>query len=594
MMGLFRKKDKAPRTVMAASLPLSGPDAVTVARTVKTGTEDWQKEAWYHYDACGEFRSAVTWVANAVSKADVYAAEIDPETGTLGGPTDDTRAQQAAQQVLGGMAHRAQMLKTMAIHWQVPGESYIVIRPRGAVRGVAQPDEWLAVSGTQVTNKGGTWQYTDPLTTLPVTLGSSDRLIRVWSPHPNNGAKADSASRPALPILREIEKASMNIASRLDSRLSTAGIQWIPAEMEFPREEGQSLGEAFSEYMLAAAEASLSNPGTAAAHVPILAVAPSEHIANARHDDLATTFDASVPELRTTDLTRLAATLDMPNETAEGSVSGMNHWGAWQVEESTYKIYIEPLLDALGDAITLRWYHDVLRAMGESDPERFILAWETSSIVSRPDRTGELKDLWDDVLISDDYRRSEMGIPDEAIPDEAEKRRREMLELVKVAPTLLADPQIGQELFGFEIAPAAVAVDPAAAEVQAGDEGPAPALPAVPAARPDDDVPDGLVAAAELMTFVALSRAGGRLLTREHRGQFGSTAKHDLYRSIPYSRSTADIERLTDGSFEYADVVAEGLGMDVSSFRGPVRSYVEHLLSTKAPHDRATLRRWLT
>lgn len=588
------KRDRTPRTVVAAAVPLSGPDAVTVARGMKPGTEDWQKEAWYHYDACGEFRSALMWIANAVSKADVYAAETDPETGTLTGPTEDPRVQAAAATVLGGPARRAQMLQTLALHWQVPGESFIIVRPRAAKNGVAQPDEWLAVSGTKVHYKGGGWQYQDPTTLVMVTLRpAQDRLIRVWSPHPNDGAKADSAARPALPILREIEKASMHIAGNLDSRLGTAGVWAIPAELDFPREPGQSLGQAVGEMLLEAAEASLRNPGTAAARVPLVLPVPGEHIPNLATSliDFATEFTSGVNDLRTAAISRLAQTLDMPNETAEGSTGGMNHWGAWQVEESTYKIFIEPLLDRLGDAITHEWFWAVLRAMGVDNPERFVLAWETSGIVSRPDRTQDLKQLWDDVLISDEYRRTEMGIPDDAIPGEDEKRRREMLELVRVAPTLLADPKIGQELFGFEVAPAAVSVDPAAAEVSAGEETPAlTSVPSEPDQRPDDDVPEGLVAAAEFAVYDALSRAGKRLLTREHRGRFGQVKAEHLYLSIPHDRHPDD---LLEGSFAFIDGVAEAWGIEPPGLRRVLDDYCALLLTQRDTHDRGRLKAYL-
>lgn len=590
--GLRRKAgtQTAPRAVLAASLPLTGPNARAVGKALSPGGEDWQKQAWYHYDACGEFRAAITWVANAVSKADLFAAETDPETGTVTGPTEDARAIAAAATVLGGLTRRAQLLQTLAVHWQVPGESYIIVRPQRPVRGVEQPDEWLAVSGTRVTFKGTTWQYQDPATMLQVTLTAQDRLIRVWSPHPNDGSKADSAARPALPILREIEKSSQNIASKLDSRLAGNGILPVPQEMEFPREDGVSLGQAFSDYLLEAMEASLRDPGSAAGQVPIVAVMPAELIQAWKdsHLDLATEFDTAVPDLRKDALARLAGTLDMPNETAEGSTGGMNHWGAWQVEETTYKIFIEPLLDRLGDAITHEWYWDALRAMGEQNPERFVLAWETSSIVSRPDRTGELKDLWDDVLISDDYRRTEMGIPDDAVPDEEEKRRRELLSLVAVAPTLLADPRIGNELFGFAIAPAAVAVDPAAAEVEAGDEAPTPerALPAV-AEPAQDDVPEGLVAAAELLVFDALSRAGGRLLTREYRGQFQSTPKWELHTEIPHT----DLDALLADSFQFADGVADQFGVNRFDFKEVLEDYVRARIDGCTKHHRAWLAR---
>lgn len=584
------KREPTPKAVMAAAVPLSGPNAIVVGRGLKPGTEDWQKEAWYHYDACGEFRSAVTWIANAVSKADIYAAETDPETGTLTGPTDDPRVQAAAATALGGMTRRAQMLKTLALHWQVPGESFVVVRPVPAKAGVPQPDEWLAVSGTKVVYKAGSWQYTDPATMTLVTLRpGQDRLIRVWSPHPNDGSKADSAARPALPILREIEKSSQHIAGNLDSRLGTAGVWPIPAELDFPRAEGQSLGEAVGEMLLAAAEASLTNPGTAAARVPLVFPVPGEQIPNLSTSliDFATEFTAGVSDLRTAAIGRLAQTLDMPNETAEGSTGGMNHWGAWQVEESTYKIFIEPLLDAIGDAVTHEWFWDVLRAMGVTDPERFILAWETSGIVSRPDRTQDLKQLWDDALISDDYRRAEMGIPDDAVPTEDEVQLRRLERVVVGAPTLAADPQIGQRLFGFEVAPAAAGVAPEAADVSAGGDTPAlPSAPSEPAQPSADDVPEGLVASAELIVYDALSRAGGRLLTRQFRGQFASTPKHELHTVIPTEGKHGP---LLQDSFQFVDRVAEAYGLRKQALSDCLYAYCAVLIDEGAAHDRVEL-----
>lgn len=587
-MGLFRKRnqDAAPKSVVAAAVPLSGPGAVALSKSMKPGTEDWQKEAWYHYDACGEFRSAVTWIANAVSKADVMAMELDPDTGDAS-PVEDARIQAIAQAAFGGHVARAQMLQTLAVHWQVPGETFIVIHP--AARP-GQPDRWMVVSGTRMVHKGGSWQYQDPFTMVTVHITSRDRLIRVWAPHPNDGAKADSAARPALPILREIERSTQNIMARLVSRLAGNGILFIPSETDFPRADGESLGEAFGQMLLQIAEVDIKTPGQASGAIPMIAPLPGEMIGNIQHLDFATEFNQAVADLREQSLSRLAATLDMPNETAEGSTGGMNHWGAWAVEESTYKIYIQPLLDRLGDAVTQEWFVPALEAAGVANPERYVIGWNTSSIVSRPDRTGELKELWDDVLISDEYRLAELGVPDDAMPDEAEKRRREMFELVKVAPTLLADPNIGRELFGFEVAPAAVSVDPAAAELPAGEEVPTAELPAAPEreVRPDDEAPDGLVAAAELIVFDAMTRAGGRLLTREHRGQFGHVHKSMLYMSIPYDPD--DIPRLIEGSFEWAPEVAEQFGMDPIHLQSVLTRYTQALLRTRRKHDRRALR----
>ena len=576
-MALFgRRKDAAPKAVIAAAVPLSGPNAARVAKTFAAGQEDWQKEAWYHFDACGEFRSAITWVANAVSKADPVAIEIDPDTGK-GNPSDDPRAQAAALAVFGDTTRRAQMLKTIATHWQVPGESWIIIHPK---RGDQLHDTWVTVSGTKMIHTGGKWQYTDPFTGFIVQLTPQDRLMRLWSPHPNDGAKADSAARPALPILREIERSSQNVAARLDSRLAGNGILWIPQETDFPREPDQSLGEAVADQLLAAAEVGIRTPGTAAAQVPFVVALPGEMIGNIQHTDLSTSFDASVVDLRTEALRRLAATLDMPNETAEGSTGGMNHWGSWQVEESTYKIFIEPLLEAIGDAITQEWFRATLTLMGVPDASRFAIGWNTSSIVSRPDRTSELNELWDKGLISNEYLLTEAGVPEDAMPSEEEYRQR-LLERIA-----LANPASAAELLGLGIAAADVAQLPAA------DTAADRALPAAPdAAQRPDAVPDGLTAAAEVLVFDALSRAGKRLITRHNQAEFSGQRTETLYRQVPHER---DPEWLLKDSFAFVDRVAENYNVSERWLAGKLERFTVLLLATRTDYDRAELQRALT
>lgn len=604
-MAIWRKdkgEPRSPKAVMASAMPMSGPDVRRVATMRNQQTvEGWQTEAWYFYDAIGELRAPINWIANAVSQAMPFAAETDPETGTITGPTDDARVQHAATFLLGGAAQRAQLQYLLAVCWQVPGEAWVVIRPRRPVGGVQGPDEWLVLSGQKVTAKGGSWQYTDPATLLPVQLGPNDRLIRVWSPHPNDQAKADTSVRPALPILREIEKSSMNIAARLDSRLAGNGILAFPQEINFPTADGVGQAASVTAYLMEAMEASMANPGTAAAQVPIVLEMPSEYIEAFKngHLDLSTDFDASVVDLRSNGLDRLAATLDMPKEVAAGTTGESNHWSAWQVEESTYKIYIEPLLQRLGDALTEYWLRPALTAMGVPNPDQYVVDWDTSEIVSRPDSTEDLNWMYDRELISDAYRREQSGIPDDAVPSEEEIQLRRLEDIVKGAPTLAADPQIAQALFGFEIAPAAAGVSEADIAADPGS-GTAPevdspntdqrALPATQdAAQQQSDV--ALVAAAGLVVKDALSRAGGRLLTREHRGQFGHVDKHALYLTLPHTPE--DTDRLLEGSFQFVDDVAEAFGQDPAKLHSTLRLYTESLINSRSVHDRDRLRVWL-
>lgn len=576
----------APRAVLAAAMPLVGP-GVAAARSSRkrSGVEAWQKDAWYFYDSVGELRGPVQRIANAISKADLYAAEIDQETGKIAGPTDNAQAQAAAAQAFGGQGRRAQLQETIAIHWQIPGESYIVIRPVPPKDGVPQPDAWLVLSAEELTPKGGTWEYIDPLTFQVIRLGGNDRLIRVWKPHPRQHAFADSAVRPALIPLREIEKTSQNLAARLDSRLAGNGLLLLPQEMDFPQGDAESQAQAIMLFIMEAMEASLSAPGQSSAQVPIVLQMKGELISQVQHLDLATAMDDVVTALRQDALSRLAAALDMPKPVAEGTETESNHWSAWLISEDTSQLFVEPLLERIADAVTEHWFRPALRAMGVADPDRYVLAWDLSEVVKRPGETEDLNWLYENGLISDDYRRAQSGIPDDAIPDDEELNLRRLERVVLGAPTLAADPQVSEALFGFELAPAAAGVS----EAEITGEAPAlePAPPANPQALPEteDDVPDGLVAAAELLVFDALSRAGGRLLTREYRGQFSSTPRHELHTVI----ACADTARVLEGSFQFSDRVADAFGLDRVRFRTTVSAYVENRIVSGERHNRDLL-----
>jgi hypothetical protein len=583
------------RTVVAAAMPMSGPGVKAVDRGRRhSTTEQWQQEAWYYFDAIGEARGPMVWIANAVSQADLHATELDLETGTPTGPADDPMAVAAANMVLGGPAMRAGLLRLIALCWQVPGEGWIVIRPRPALRGKPQPDQWLVLSGDKVRAKGTSWTYTDPFTLLTVTLGEQDRMMRLWSPHPNDQAKADSAMRPALPICREIEKASQNIAARLDSRIATNGLLVLADELSLS-------GDDFMAQFMDVAEMGLKNPGQASSQVPFAFNAPAEFIANGgavAHVDLGTQFDASVVELRQDGLRRLASTLDMPKDVAEGTQGEANHWSAWQVEESTYKIFIEPLLKAVGDAITEHWYRPALIAMGmlAENAERFELGWDTTAIVARPDDRETLESLYDKVLISDAYMLAENGVPEDAMPDATERTRRVLEKIVLGAPTLLADPNVAEALgLDIEVSPVAAGVD---AEVGAGGElevpePPAPVVNALPGTQGEEPVPEGLVAAAELIVYDALSRAGGRLLTNQNRGQFKSTPRHELHTVIPYNDRAQTPSDLLEGSFQFIFPVAEAFGLDGQSLSDQLALYCRHRVLEGRPHSRTAMLEYL-
>lgn len=577
-MPLFRKKDSAPAppsAVVAAALPLAGP-AGKQAWAASTSDVAWQKQAWYFYDAVGELRFAFNWLAAALSRAALFAAETDPETGQTTGPTDDPRVQAAAEQVLGGPKNLPRILTLVALHWQVSGETYILIIPQGR----NEPDRWEALTRNSLREQGGTWSFKDPLTGVWTKLGPNDRVIRIWQPHPDEQTHADCAMRAAIPICAEIEKSTQNIAARLDSRLMSNGLYLIPQEIEFPSKNGEPFSaQVFRNMLMEAMTASMANQGSAEAQAPIVAEVPGEWISAMAdgHVDFSTAMDATVNDTREAAITRLGRTLELSREIAVGDMAAANHWTAWQIEETTYKIHLQPWLLRFGMSLTTEYFHQVLTQMGVQDPDRYLLNWDITEVVARPDNRDDLKWLWDQNLVSADYVLAEFGIPDDARPSDEEQRKQLARILVSGAPTLLENPSVAAEL-GFT--PSVPQDAPGTTTTQAQ----ADSVRALPdrTAQPEE----GLVAAAEMIVYDALMRAGGRMLTPTYRGQFKDVQRYDLHTVIP----VADPLKLMEGSFQFTDRVADGFGLDRTRFRQAVEGYVHVLLTERRAHRVADLR----
>ena len=590
-MGVFRRRasltaaedTRTPRSVLAAAVNLS---ENPVGWKARRGEDLWQKDAWYFYDAIGELRFATNWLANSVSLADMYVAEVDPDTGLITGPTENPTAQKILGSILGGAAKRSQAQATMALNWQIAGEFFVLVRSRPRM-----DDEWLVLSSTEVSERAGIFTYCDPITGARIEMNQqTDLLIRIWSPHPRYQSHADSPVRAALPILKEIERTSMNIAARLDSRLSGAGVWIIPKELDFPAGDNTPAGaQGVMDALIRAASASLSDPGQASSQVPIILDAPGDQVNNFNYQTFATELTAEILQLRPAGVKRLAMSLDMPAEILEG-VGGSNHWSAWQIEESGFKVHVAPVLDRFGDALTTQYLQPAMAAAGDLDPRKYVIAFDTTEIVSRPDRQTDLLNLHDRLLVSDEAVRSEAGIPDDDVPTDQEHDRRFVEKLVLQDTTLLADPGV-RTVLGLEQLSnsGGTATQTTVPQIETVPQSSDRAIPNRETA-PSSSNSDGLTAAAELMVWDALSRAGGRLLTREHRGQHGDVAKHDLHTVI----KAGDTDRLLEGSFQFVSQVAPAFSVEAVQLEESVRNYCEYLLARGRKHDREELKRWLS
>jgi hypothetical protein len=269
--------------------------------------------------------------------------------------------------------------------------------------------------------------------------------------------------------------------------------------------------------------------------------------------------------------------MDMPPEILTGTAE-INHWGAWQVDESSIKSHSEPLLKAITSALTIGYLRPVLEAEG-MDPEEaatYAIGADTSQLRMRPNRSRESQELYEKGELSARTMRLENGFTEEDAMTEEE--RRDWL-LMKVAGGSATPAQVeaALQLLGLQIVTAESAPDQETREAR-----PDPSLED----HPDRNPPEEVVTAAEVMVFRALERAGNRLKVRVG-GKTGGLPAHELYMKMP-QLTALEVDALLEDAWsctEWTDLPV--LPQDLE---GVLNRYTHTLLALRKPHDRALLR----
>lgn len=435
-MAWFRRRIPGPRTpngVVAAAqrLPAKPRNGQSAPPRIQIPTAGWQAEAWRQYDINGELRFGCGWLGNALSRCRLRASAVD-RNGVLQLATAVPRnVSDLVEGLLGSPGRQAQLLSALAVHLSVPGDCYVVATSTadGEFTG------WEVMSTEEITSAGDGKVRVNRGDGFPYTLDlTSTLVIRVWRPHPRRYFEADSPTRAALPVLIEMEQLSKYIFATLDSRLAGAGILFLPSEITFPtpRESLEPGEDPFTAVLTEAMITPIADRGAASAVVPIVVRAPKEALTGIQHLRFDSELTSQVIELRDKAIRRLALDLDMPAEVLLGAAA-TSHWSAWQIEEQSIKLHIEPVMVLICDALTQGYLKPALEASG-LDPEAWALWFDSSDLVLRPNRTQDAKDVWDRGGISDATLRRETGFVESDAPKGTEACRNAVIKLIQAAP----------------------------------------------------------------------------------------------------------------------------------------------------------------
>ena len=563
-------------TAAAAQIALDG----TSWRNWKLGDQRWQEEAWRHYDISGGLRYAADWMGNALSQCRIYLAKLD-ENGEAGEEVTDPRLAIVARTMFGGPTQQAEALRTLGIQLYMVGESYVVAESVES----ANKDIWYIVSTSEIRRQGG-----KVIVDRSHVYGGGrheldegkDLLMRVWTPHPRKYDSANSPVRAALPDLRELEQLRKKVFAQIDSRLAGAGLLFLPDELEFPSGDDDATGGAagLMKVIERAMAQAILDQSNASALVPIIVQIAGEYIDKIKWQTFETPFQGETLALRQEAIRALALALDQPAEILLGQGS-TNHWGAWQIEESTIKIQIKPLGGRITDALYSGYGRAALTIL-KADPDEYTFGFDTSELVIRPDRQADALAVAD--RISDAAIRAAGNWSEDDAPDDAEQERRLALQIVLAKPDLITNKDIQKALgVSWDIEDPAEAA--AGALPQPGN-GQAPQPRALPQQPRDSETPAqeaALLVGADLIVRRALEKAGNRLLTAPRRGQFAHVPAWELHQHIEVT--PGDAARLVAEAWEPASALAFRIGMDPSIVVDMLRTYTVSLISHGEGHD---------
>jgi len=509
-----------------------------------SNAKSWQEDAWEMFDLVGEQRFLATTLAGRLAQAKLYVGTMPQDDTDDPVPTENTDVAAVLKAFGSSMAGRSAILNRMGINLFVAGDGWLAgiprtllpetlrgglsldetqvrsvsVGPSGASLGIRpgtedgeldiEDLEWRMLSVSEVSSSAGGQ--------VQLALGDGEKeqikvepediwLIRVWRPHPRRFWEADSPTRSSLPVLRELVGLTMHISAQVDSRLAGAGLLIVPQSAQralqiaagIPEDE---MTDQFTEALMEAMLKPIEDRANASALVPLVVTVPDDAAGLFEFITFAKPLDTESRNLRDEAIRRLALGQDAPPELLLGT-SGMNHWGAWLVQEDVVTTHLEPPLALICDALTTQYLWPVLIAQGmdEDAARQYVVWYDVSDLVVRPNRSQDALALHQRGVISDETVRNATGFDESDAPAVAAVLPQEVvlaLEMARTSPTLVQNPGIPQLVAQIR---AVLAGDiPMVSDPTAEPAAPAPAAPGgaaatgnLPPAPPPPRVPEG-------------------------------------------------------------------------------------------------------
>ena len=327
------------------------------------------------------------------------------------------------------------MVRTMAMNFGVPGEVYLAQD--------SAHNQWLVLSSEEINSQGKRWRVrrnrsgrsgTTAAASKDVFLPGDAFVARLWRAHPRFGDEPDSSMLGVLDQCEQLvllDQAMRNMARRA----MNAGIAFIPEGITAYSDTDVTVADAIAESALQAveSEAALSTV------TPKVVTGPLELGAGIRFIPMTQPTDANVAAAAQKLLERILQGIDIPKDVVKG-LADVKFANAIVIDDDLYRAHIEPLILLIVDTLTAVYLRPQLMK-GLSEPEqkiaeRIVMWADTSSIVTRPDKSQAANEGFDKKLLSGEAWRRSRGFSETDAPNEDELLVRVAMERAPIPPEM--------------------------------------------------------------------------------------------------------------------------------------------------------------
>ena len=264
--------------------------------------------------------------------------------------------------------------------------------------------------------------------------------------------------------------------------------------------------------------------------------------------------------------------------TGGGNSNGVSHWGAWQIEEETIKMHLEPTLDLVTNSLTVGY----LRPLMTDDEATDEVAYSTESLRLRPDRSKESMELYNLGQLKASVMVTENGFTPADMPD-AQEFNRWLLTKVASGSATPEQVQAALGLLGVQLPLSSGNLGTTTREAR-----PDPSLDGHPTRPRTPAESSVLLAAADGLVYRALERAGNRI-RREAGIKPPGTASFAMHTRVQVN---GEADKYLSDAWSCAPQVLDGIA-DVETTVKSLDAYCRTLFFEKAEHTRDRLATWL-